>query len=153
MDDTLRNLAVGLFAFLGLHGALHERARKAAERQVSEAFNHTGQFHAQVAPRGFLRLESNDLYEVSIDASGVNTDRIPFYIYPRGGWKGDIRILRLRLRNFMLRNIPIREFLAELPHTTYDLGHALYRGKLVLRGTGEGPARVTIGAEGLAAFL
>jgi hypothetical protein len=153
MDDTLRNLAIGLFAFLGLHGGLHERARRAAERQVSDAFAGQGSIHAVVAPRGFFGLETNDLYEVDIDASDIQTDRIPFFIYPRSGWKGDIRYLRLRLRHFVLRNIPIREFRAVLPHVTYDLGHALYRSRLVLRGAGAGRATVILGSEGLLAFI
>jgi hypothetical protein len=153
MDDTFRNVAIGLFAFLGLHGGLQARVQHSAERQVRDSFGATGRMGVIVAPRGFFGLEANDLYEVDIDGAGMRLDRIPFSVFPRSGWKGDIRYLRLRLRNFTLHDIPIREFRAEIPHVAYDLGHAFYRGRLVLRGAGVGNATVTLGAESVLAFI
>jgi hypothetical protein len=153
LDDTLRDIAVVLFAFLGLHGGLHERARQAAERQVSDAFDHTGAIHAVVAPRGFFGLEINDLYEVRVEGTGIISDRIPFFIYPRTGWKGRIHHLHLDLTRFTLRSIPIRSFRADMPNATYDLGHSLYRSRLVLRSVGEGTGSVVLGPEGILAFI
>lgn len=153
MDDTLRNLAFGLFAFVVFHSSLETRARHDARRQVARSFNNTGSIQVNLIPRGPFGLELSDLYRVEVIGRGVVSDRLPFYIYPKPGWKGSIRHLNLDLIDFTLAGLPIRELTADIPNATYDIGHAIYRGHLVLRGSGEGPARVRIGPDGLKAFL
>ena len=153
MDDTLQNVTLGLLALFAIHGSLEQRARRGAERQVSESFNHTGQVRARLAPRGLLGLEASDFYAVDVYGEDLQADRLPFYVYPRKGWKGSIRHLRLHLRRFTLADLPIRLFDADIPFATFDIGHALYKSRLVLRGTGSGPAAVAVDAQGLTAFI
>ena len=153
MDDTLRNVAIGLAAFLVLHVSLEQRARRGAERQVFESFNRTGHVSARLEPRGWFGLETSDFWAVDVYGEDLKTDRLPFYAYPRTGWKGSIRHLRLHLKRFTLAGLPIRAFDADIPSATFDIGHAVYKSRLVLRGTGSGPATVAVDANGLKAFI
>src|SRR5438105_2149964 len=115
MDDTLRNVTFGLLAFFILHGSLEQRARRGAERQVSEIFNHTGHVEARLTPRGLLGLEAANFWAVDVYGEGVSAERLPFSVFPRGGWKGSIRHLRLHLKRFTLAGLPIRSFEADIP--------------------------------------
>lgn len=153
MDDTFRNIAFGILAFVVFHGSLETRARHDARRQVVGAFHNTGNIWVHLEPRGPLGLEVSDLYSVDVYGNHVVSDRIPFTVSPKPGWKGSIRHLRLHLSDFTLAGLPIRELSADIPYATYDIGHAIYKGHLVLRGTGTGPAKVRIGEEGLRAFV
>ena len=153
MDDITRALAFGLLAFLTIHGSLEERAKQGAERQVSESFQHTGTVRAEIQPRGLFGLEASDFWSVDIYGMQLKSDQLPFYVYPRPGWKGSIRHLRLHLKRFTLKGLPIRAFEADIPSATFDISHAITKSQLVLRGTGEGPASVKVDAEGLKAFI
>jgi hypothetical protein len=144
MDDFFKNLTIGFFAFLVLHGSLEQRSGNRAARQVREAFNHTGTVRARTTPRGMFGLFASDIYAVDVFAKGIETDRLPFSLVPRRGWKGRIKHLRLHFTNFTLIGLPIEQF---------DLGHAYWKERLVLRSAGTGPSSVKIGAAGLEKFL
>ena len=153
MDDLTRALTFGLLTLLTIHGSIEDRARRSAERQVRESFQYTGSVRAEIQGRGLFGVEANDFWSVDIYGMELRSDRLPFYVYPRPGWKGSIRHLRLHLKRFTLKGLPIRAFDADIPFATYDIGHALYKGRLVLRGTGAGPATVEVDAAGLRAFI
>lgn len=153
MDDTIRAVGLGLAALFAIHGSLAQRARHGAEHQTRESFNNTGHVHVQFQPRGVLGLEASDFWAVDVYGDDIKTDRLPFYVYPREGWKGSIRHLRLHFKRFTLAGLPIRAFEADIPFATFDIGHALYKSRLVLRGAGSGPATVAVDAEGLKIFI
>jgi hypothetical protein len=153
MDDTLKNLAFGFLALIVLHGSLEKRAKHDANRQIKEAFNNTGGLQTRVEARGMFGAFVNDLYSVEVLGQHQKVDHLPFLIIPRNGWKGSIRHLRLHLTDLTLKGLPVERFDADIPFVTYDLGHALYRDRLVLRGAGAGPASVRIGREGLQKFI
>ncbi len=153
MDDTLKILTVGFFALLTFHASLERRSARAADRQMQEAFHGTGTVHSAVKPRGVFGLLANDIWSIDIYSAHQESDRLPFYIYPKGGWKGRIRHLRLHFSEFTLAGLPIERLEADIPFATYDLGHTLYKNRLVLRGTGEGPALVAVGERGLQTFI
>lgn len=153
MDDITRALTFGLLAFLTIHGSLEQRARRGAELQVSESFQHTGTVRSEIQPRGLFGLEASDFWSVDVYGMDLRSDKLPFYVYPRPGWKGSIRHLRLHLKRFTLNGLPIRSFEADIPSATFDISHALSHSRLVLRGTGEGTSAVKVDADGLKAFI
>src|SRR5581483_3041399 len=153
MDDLLKNLTIGLFAFLIVHRGLEDRARHATARQVREAFDNTGSVWEKIEPRGMLGLFASDVWAVDIYGKGIRTERLPFSLYPRPGWKGSIRHLRLHLTDFTLAGLPIDRFEADVPFVTYDIGHALWKDRIVLRDAGTGCAEVRVSAQGLRSFL
>lgn len=153
MDDTLRNVGIALGALFAIHIGLDARAHHAAVRQVSEAFDNTGAVHVQICPSGLLGLEVNDLASVRIDGTNQRSAHLPFYVFPRPGWKGSIEHLRITLSSYWLAGLPVSLFEADIPGVTYDLGHALYRARLVLRGAGSGSAHVHISPDGLRVFI
>ncbi len=153
MDDTLKNLTIGLFVFALLHGGLEQRARHNATRQMREAFNNTGTIQASVEPRGLFGLYASDVWAVDIYGQHQRTYRLPFYVYPRPGWKGSIRHLRLHLTDFTLSGLPIARFEADLPFVTFDIGHAIWKDRLRLRSAGTGPVTALVDAEGLRTFI
>ena len=153
MDDTLKILTVGFFAFLTFHASLERRSARASERQMQESFHSTGTVHSVVESRGMFGLLANDIWSIDIYSAHQKSDRLPFYLYPKRGWKGSIRHLRLHFSEFTLAGLPIDRMEADIPFATYDLGHALYKNRLVLRSTGEGPALVQVGERGLQTFI
>lgn len=153
MDDLFKYMALGFFGFVVLHGSLEQHGRHSAERQVRQAFHHTGQVRAQIIPRGLFGLFANDITSVTLQAKGIETDSLPFSISPRSGWKGHIKLLRLRFTEFRLMGLPVERFDADIPDATYDLGHAFWKDRLQLRSAGIGPPFVSIRSAGLEAFL
>jgi hypothetical protein len=153
MNDTLKGLALGFLALFSIHAALGPRAERGAVEQTREAFRNTGTARARVEPRGLFGLLANDVWAVTIYGEGQKADSLPFAVYPRGGWKGRIRHLRLKFTDFTLNNYTVDAFEADLPFVKYDLGHALYRNRLQFRAAEPGPASVQIGAVNLRNFI
>jgi hypothetical protein len=153
MDDLLRNLALSFFGLLALHGSLEKRARHDAARQVREAFQDSGTIRAGVEPGGVFGVFANNLQAVDIYGAHFHADRLPFVVAPRAGWKGTIHHLRLHFTDFSLSGLPVARLEADIPSVTYDIGHALYRDRLVLRGAGIGPAVVVVKTEGLTTYI
>ncbi len=153
MDDTLAGLALGFFGLILLHGSLEQRSRHNAERQAREAFGNTGTVSVKVAPRGMFGLYAGQISTVDVYGRGVQTDRLPFALYPKRGTFGTIGRLRLHLTDFRLIGLPIRRFEVDVPRLEYDLSHALFQDRLVLRKSGVGTATVEVDAEGLRTFL
>lgn len=153
MDDLFKNLALGFFGLTVLHGGLEERMQHDATRQVREAFQQTGRVRTVAHPRGLFGAYVNDLWAVDIYGDHLRCERLPFYIYRRGGWKGSIRHLRLHLTDFTLAGLTVERFEADVPFVKYDLGHAFYKGRLVFRGAERGEAKVEISAGNLRSFL
>jgi len=153
MDDTAKALVCGFLGLILFHAGMERRVRHDAARQLDEAFNHTGSLRVEVEPRGMFGVLGNRLYAIDVMGTGQVIDRLPFSAVPRNGWKGQIRHLKLRFDTVTLRGLPVERFDADIPNITYDLGHALYKDRLLIRGSGEGPAAVRIGADGLRRFI
>ncbi|HLK61006.1 MAG TPA: LmeA family phospholipid-binding protein [Chthonomonadaceae bacterium] len=153
MDDTLKVVTVSLFALLSLHFSLERRARDDATRQVNQAFHSTGSLHSTVESRGMLGMLANDVWSVDLYSDHQTSDQLPFYLYPRSGWKGHIRHLRLHVTHFTLSGFPVDRLEADIPFVTYDLGHAMYHDRLHIRSSGIGPAEVQVGRAGLETFI
>ena len=120
---------------------------------MRESFHGTGTVRSVVSSRGMFGLLANDIWSIDIYSAHQVSDRLPFYIYPRGGWKGSIRHLRLHFTEFTLAGLPIDRLEADIPFATYDLGQTLYKNRLELRSAGEGPALVQVGEIGLQTFI
>jgi hypothetical protein len=153
MDDTLKTVIFGFLGMIVFHASLEKRAQHDATRQVSASFRNTGSIRAVTEPRGMFGALANHFYAVDIYGTGQSTEHLPFLAFPREGWKGHIRHLRLHFNDLTLKGLPVSRFEADIPNVTYDLGQALYKDRLVIRGAGTGPATVTIGAEGLKTFI
>jgi len=153
MDDTLKTVIFGFLGMIVFHASLEKRAQHDAARQVSASFQNTGSIRAVTEPRGMFGALANHFYAVDIYGTGQSAEHLPFLAFPREGWKGHIRHLRLHFDNLTLKGLPVSRFEADIPNVTYDLGQALYKDRLVIRGAGAGSATVTIGAGGLRTFI
>jgi hypothetical protein len=153
MDEVLKNLTIGFLAYVIVNNGLWQRARHDAAQQAREAFNATGTIRASVSARGIFGYFASDLWSVDIYGQNQQADHLPIYVYPRGGWKGRIRHLRLHLTALMLSGLPVERFEADIPFAKYDLGWAVWKDRLLLRGAAVGTAEVQVGAAGLQAFV
>jgi hypothetical protein len=153
MDDTLKTLVFGFLGMIVFHSGLEGRARRDISREVRGAFAGSGTVRTTLEARGMFGAIGNHFYAVDVYGSHLEADRLPFVSIPRAGWKGHIRHLRLHFDHLLLNGLPVRQFEADVPNVTYDLGRALYKDRLVIRGAGEGPAAVTVGADGLRTFI
>lgn len=153
MDDTWLDLSMVGLAFLIIHLGLSRQAKMDALHQAQSLFSGEGAVYVNIQPRGLFGFEANDLYSVTINTFHKTLDKIPFYAFPKTGWKGSIRRLQLNCHDLIMAGYPVSIFRAELPYVTYDLGYALYQGRLVLRGAGIGVGEVTLSAKDLHAFI
>jgi hypothetical protein len=153
MDDTLKTVIFGFLGMIVFHSSLEKRAGHDATREVEKGFRNTGTVHTRVEPRGMFGVFASQLYAIDVYGNGLKATQLPFIAIPRSGWKGHIRHLRLHFDNLDLQGLTVDTFDADIPNVTYDLGHALYRDRLLIRGAGEGPAYVRIGASGLRTFI
>lgn len=155
MDDTLKVITLGVVSLLLLNGGIEQRARRGAEQQARMGFEESGEVRAHITPHGAFGVALGDLTAVDIYASHVRADKLPFFVYPRLGntWKGRLHHIRLHLTDITLAGIPVRKYEADIPSNTFDLSHAIFHNRLVLRSAGSGPASVTIGSEGLKIFI
>lgn len=153
MEDFGKYLIYGFFALLVGHSALNKRAERVVHREITTAFNQTGQTKVRVSGRGMFGLYANDVYRVDVRGSGYRAESMPFVAFPRSGWKGRIRHLKVDFQDFHLRGLPIRSFQADIPYVRYDLGQAFYKDRLKIRSAQGGEALVVIGDEGLKVFL
>ena len=153
MDDTLKTVIFGFLGMIVFHAGLEKRAKDDAARQVREEFHNTGIVRSSVESRGMFGAIGNRMFAVDIYGSGQSTETLPFASFPKSGWKGHIRHMRLHFDHLTLKGLPVERFDADIPNVSYDLGHALYKDRLLVRGAGEGPASVQIGADGLRLFI
>ncbi len=144
MDDTAAGIAVGLVAALLLHGSMNRRAARAAERQMSESFSGSGSIRADVREQAPFGIFGNDLWAIDIYGDHVHADSIPFTQIQRSGWKGRIHHLRLHLTDCAIAGIQFNRMDADIPSVTYDLGHALYKDRLLIRRAGSGHVQISI---------
>lgn len=144
MDDTAKGVTIGLLVLLLFHGSLESRARRASERQMREAFPSGGVVRAVVHSQPPFGLYANDINTLDLYGNGVSSDPLPFVQTPRSGIKGHIRRLRLHLVDSMLKGLPISRLYAEIPHVTYDIGWAVNKNRLLIRGAGTGSIEVAI---------
>jgi hypothetical protein len=152
MDDTAAGVAIGLLTALVLHGALNRRAAHAAERQVGEAFSGTGLIHAVVREQAPFGVFGNDLWAIDVYADHVSANTVPLEQFHRSGWKGRIHHLRLHLVDCGIAGLQFSRLDADIPSVTYDLGRALYKDRLLIRGARPGRVSVSIEQSSLASF-
>lgn len=153
MDNTVVSLVYGLLGLIVVHGSLEKRIQHDATRNVQASFDSYGSVRTSVMSSGVFGAFANRLYSIDVYGDDVSSDRLPFVAIPRRGWKGSIRHLRLHLTRIHLAGLPVDSFYADIPDVRYDLGHALYKDRLVIRSAGEGPARVAIGSESLRTYI
>jgi hypothetical protein len=130
-----------------IHGSLQPRVRHFVVRQAREGFGESGTLRATVQPRGALGLLANDVWAIDLYGENNRSQGIPFKLYPKGGWKGSIRHLRIHLKNFEMNGMRVAGLEGDIPFAKYDLSHAMVRGRLHLRGAEPGTATVLLSAE------
>ena len=154
MDDTAVGVAIGLVALVAVHAFLNAGAARAAERQLRGSFEKSAHIRAVVHEEAPFGLLANNVRSLDVYADGIVSNKIPFDQTPRQGWKGSIERLRLHVSDSRINGLYVSKLDLELPHVTYDLGHALYKEiRILVRGSDEGRALpVVVGSKGLSEF-
>ena len=146
-DDLWKFLGLGIFGMFIIHGSLQPRVRHYVIRQAREGFGESGTLRATVKPRGALGLLANDVWAIDLYGENNVSTGIPFKLYPKGGWKGSIRHLRIHFKNFEMNGMRVAGLEGDIPFAKYDISHAMVRGRLHLRGADPGTATVLLSAE------
>jgi hypothetical protein len=101
---------------------------------------------------GLLGSALGRVSSVEIAASGFAVDGNPFFCDPALSKAGKLGMLRLRLRDFVVHDLPVDLLEADIPGCRFALG-MLTKGKVRLSRSGEGPGSVTIAAEHLRQYM
>lgn len=153
MNDTFLDISMVLIALAMIHIGLGRQAYMNVQRQAALLFNGSALIHVDIEPRGFFGFEVNDLESISIETSHVVLNRPPLYRFPKSGWKGSIHHLSVKLHDLTVSGYPVKEFAADIPSLTYDLGYAYYQGRLVVRDAGRGTGEIVLSSADLHDFI
>lgn len=89
---------------------------------------------------------------VEIAAHGFSVDGNPFFCDPMLSRAGKLGELRLKLSDFSVRDLRVRELSAVIPNCRFALG-MMKEGKVRLSLSGEGPGAVTLSAPDFRAYM
>jgi len=148
-------IAAGSLALAG--AALLEsswgRIERAAELDVANSLGVSrGNVKIVAVADGLLGSVLGRVSSVEIAASGFAVDGNPFFCDPSLSSAGKLGILRLRLRDFVVRDLPVDALEADIPGCSFALG-MLTSGKVRLSRSGEGPGSVIIAAGDLRQYM
>jgi hypothetical protein len=141
-------LALAGAALLGSSWGRIERAAEADIRSVLGAREVT----VRAESDGLLGSAMGRVNSVEITASQFTVDGMPLFAYPRLSQRGTMKRLRIALRDFVIRQLPVQELTCDIPDNRFALG-LLVDGKVRLTKSGEGRGSVTIDEDGLTRYI
>lgn len=89
---------------------------------------------------------------VKIHAAGFAVDGMPLFTDPELSQRGRMGRLEIALRDFVIRDLPVRELNCDIPNNRFALG-LLIRGQVRLTKSGEGTGSVVIDENGLERYI
>ena len=101
---------------------------------------------------GLLGSAMGRVEAVVISASGFSVDGMPLFCDPELSQRGRMKRLQIRLSDFVIRDLPVRELTCDIPDNRFALG-LLLDGKVRLSRSGEGIGSVTIAEAGLSQYV
>ncbi len=101
---------------------------------------------------GLIGSAMGRVASVEISAREFRVDGNPFFCDPALSRAGRLGMLRLRLREFVVRDLPVESLEADIPGCRFALG-MLTAGEVRLSRSGEGPGTVTIAAGDLRKYM
>lgn len=143
----------GALALAGaaLIGSSWGRIERAAEVDIAGSLGVSREY-VTVSADGLLGSALGRVASVEISARGFAVDGNPFFSDPSFSKAGRLGILRLRLRDFSVRDLPVDELSADIPGCRFALG-MLTSGKVRLSRSGEGDGSVKIASSGLRQYM
>ena len=134
-----------------LIGSEWGRIERAAEADVKSIL---GAKEVDVAARsdGLLGTALGQVESVRIEASGFEVNGMPLFTDPELSHRGKLRRLEIILKDFVIRDLPVRELRCDIPNNRFALG-LLREGKVRLTKSGEGTGSVVIDEDGLEKYI
>lgn len=153
MDDTLRNIGIGLGLFAVLHFGLESGARAAAAHSVRRALGSQGYVSVSLRPAEPFGVESGGFRSLRVRGRGLDVGGVPFSVFPGGGWNGRIDRLHVYLTDSQFAGLPVRWLSVDVPDVCFSEPAAIFGGRLRLTRAGVGTLTANISAHGLEQFI
>ena len=147
-------LLLALFGFgLGFGDAeISKFERLAAAEILSRLSGDSARVQVDVVPDG-LAVAWGSLTRATITASDFSLTELPLFTEPERSQAGRLGELRLRLYDFELRGLRIKELRADIPGCRYDFGLARSERTFRLSKSGVGTGSVKILEQDLADYI
>ena len=142
--------AVGLGLFAGSEERRFES--RAAEEIASKLEGEDKKVAVNVRPNGLGGMWG-ELSLATIRAEQFSIRSLPLFTEPERSKSGKVGELQLRLQEFQLRGLLVKELSADIPDCRYDFGLARSQMKIRLSQSGVGEGRVVIREGNLADYL
>jgi len=129
------------------------RIERTAELDIASSLEVSGEnVRVDAVADGLLGSAMGRVASVDISAGGFRVNGNPFFCDPALSKAGKLGMLRLRLRDFVVRDLPVESLEADIPGCRFALG-MLTAGKVRLSRSGEGSGTVTITADSLRQYM
>ncbi len=147
-------LSTVIFLGLGLFGHSEEKKfESAAAKDIAgKLLGDSKVVSLNVRPDGLAALQGG-LSLAEIKASRFSLMGLPLYTEPDRSRSGRVDLLKLRLTEFELRGLKIKELSADIPDCRYDFQYAKKEKKIRLSESGIGRGLVQIREEDLANYI
>lgn len=129
------------------------RIERAAELDISSSLGvDRANVRVEADADGLLGSALGRVASVEIFARGFRVDGNPFFCDPALSQAGKLRMLELRLEDFVIRDLPVESLTADIPCCRFALG-MLTAGKVRLSRSGDGAGTVILAADGLRKYM
>jgi hypothetical protein len=145
---------LGGIALFGLGAATVKEFERAAARDIaSQLTGDRKKVSISVNYPGLLSPALGEVGTATIKASGFRTEGLPFFTEPQRSQKGNIKLLRLELTDFFLRDLRVESLRAEIPACRFDFALARTKRQIRLSKSGTGRSEVRIKVKDLQPYI
>ncbi len=147
-----KGLLVGFVLITG-SSVLHRFERAAADDIRASLASAPKKITVRAVPDGPVNGLAGMFKSVEIRASGFSTPGLPMFTEPDRSQKGQVQMLRIALKDFMLGKLRVESLTAEIPDCRFDLALALSQRKFRLSRSGSGVGSVIVRQEDIQSFI
>lgn len=152
MSDNLKDAGIVLFSLAMIAGFANWRAEHAIVHDLGRNVK-GGELHAYLATKGDLGTLIGQADSVVVKARGFSSDGFPLRMQRGTGLRAYVRTLKLDFQDITLHGIPVRQFQADIPRVSLDIGRAFFDERVVIRSAGEGTAEAVVESAAMRDYL
>jgi hypothetical protein len=144
----------GIGLLFGVGVSTVREFENAAAKEISDQLQGVNKkVKLSVTYPGLLSPAFGEVGTATIKASDFQTEGLPLFTEPQRSKKGSIKILKLELTNFYLRDLRVESLISEIPDCRFDFVLARTKKQMRLSKSGLGTGTVILKVKDLAPYI